>query len=72
MAVFALVHAAAVDAWYWHLLSAELRARGHDVVAADLPVDDAAAGLPEYAATGSCRWSSCVASPGTVSAPSRT
>ena len=40
VAVFALVHAAAVDAWYWHLLSAELRARGHDVVAADLPVDD--------------------------------
>jgi thioesterase domain-containing protein len=51
VAVFALVHAAAVDAWYWHLLSAELRARGHDVVAADLPVDDDAAGLSEYTAT---------------------
>lgn len=51
MAVFALIHAAAVDAWYWHLLSAELQDRGHDVVAVDLPVDDDAAGLSDYAAT---------------------
>ncbi|MFF0945342.1 alpha/beta fold hydrolase [Kocuria sp. CPCC 205300] len=51
MAVFALIHAAAVDAWYWHLLSAELQARGHDVVAVDLPVDDDTAGLSDYATT---------------------
>ncbi len=51
MAVFALVHAAAVDSWYWHPLTAELQDRGQDVVAVDLPVDDDAAGLSEYAAT---------------------
>ncbi|MEX5270708.1 hypothetical protein [Kocuria sabuli] len=50
MAVPDLVHAAAVDAWYRHLLSAELRNRGHDVVAVDLPVGDHAAGLPDGAA----------------------
>lgn len=51
MAVFALIHAAAVDSWYWHPLTAELQDRGQDVVAVDLPVDDDAAGLSEYAAT---------------------
>ena len=29
MAVFALVHAAAVNSWYWHPLTAELRDRLH-------------------------------------------
>jgi hypothetical protein len=33
--------------WYWHLLEAELRERGHDV-AADLPSEDDSAGLAEY------------------------
>ena len=37
--------------WYWHLLEAELRRRGHDVVAPDLPSEDDSAGLPEYADT---------------------
>jgi len=37
--------------WYWHLVEAELRRRGHDVVAPDLPCDDDAAGLDEYADT---------------------
>src|SRR5262249_50039405 len=37
------------DSWYWHRLVPELRARGHDVVAPDLPCDDDAAGLAEYA-----------------------
>jgi pimeloyl-ACP methyl ester carboxylesterase len=51
MATFVLVHGAGDVGWYWHLVEAELRGRGHDVVAPDLPCDDDAAGLPEYAAT---------------------
>jgi pimeloyl-ACP methyl ester carboxylesterase len=49
MATYVLIHGAADSAWYWHLLAAELRNRGHDVVAPDLPCDDNAAGLSEYA-----------------------
>lgn len=49
MATFALIHGGGDVGWYWHLLEAELRARGHDVVAPDLPCDDDAAGLAEYA-----------------------
>jgi pimeloyl-ACP methyl ester carboxylesterase len=26
---YVLIHGAASDSWYWHLLAAELRARGH-------------------------------------------
>ncbi|MFF3751476.1 alpha/beta fold hydrolase [Streptomyces sp. NPDC002018] len=51
MATYVLIHAAAVDAWYWGPLSAELRDRGHEVVAPDLPCDDASAGLAEYTDT---------------------
>jgi len=51
MATFVLIHGAGDVGWYWHLVEAELRARGHDVVAPDLPCDDDAAGLPEYADT---------------------
>ena len=46
---FALIHGAGDVGWYWHLVEAELRERGHDVVAPDLPCDDDAAGLAEYA-----------------------
>ena len=49
MATFALIHGAGDVGWYRHLVVAELRARGHDVVAPDLPCDDDAAGLPEHA-----------------------
>ncbi|MEV7188137.1 alpha/beta hydrolase [Kitasatospora sp. NPDC093102] len=49
MATYVLIHAAAVDAWYWGPLAAELRERGHEVVAPDLPCEDEAAGLAEYA-----------------------
>jgi pimeloyl-ACP methyl ester carboxylesterase len=48
MATFALIHGAGDVGWYWHLVEAELRARGHDTVAPDLPCDDDTAGLPEY------------------------
>ncbi|MEU3188348.1 alpha/beta hydrolase [Streptomyces sp. NPDC006923] len=51
MATYVLIHAAAVDSWYWGPLSAELRSRGHDVVAPDLPCDDESAGLAEYTDT---------------------
>jgi pimeloyl-ACP methyl ester carboxylesterase len=51
MATFVLIHGAGDVGWYWHLVEAELRARGHGTVAPDLPCDDASAGLPEYADT---------------------
>ncbi len=49
MATFVLLHGAGSDSWYWHLVAPELGARGHEVVAVDLPCDDDAAGLAEYA-----------------------
>jgi pimeloyl-ACP methyl ester carboxylesterase len=48
MATYVLIPGAGSDSWYWHLVAPELRARGHDVVAPDLPCDDDAAGLSEY------------------------
>lgn len=48
MSTFVLIHGAGDSGWYWHLVEPELRARGHDVVAPDLPDDDAA-GLEDYA-----------------------
>ena len=51
MATYVLIPGAGGDAWYWHLLEPELRGRGHDVVAVDLPADDDSAGLAEYADT---------------------
>lgn len=49
MATYVLIHGAGSDGWYWHLVAALLRDRGHVVVAPDLPVDDDSAGLTEYA-----------------------
>jgi pimeloyl-ACP methyl ester carboxylesterase len=49
MATFVLIHAAGDGGWAWHLVEAELRARGHDVVAPDLPADDDSLGLGAYA-----------------------
>jgi pimeloyl-ACP methyl ester carboxylesterase len=49
LATYVLIHGAASDSWYWHRVIPELRDRGHDVVAPDLPCDDDSAGLPEYA-----------------------
>jgi pimeloyl-ACP methyl ester carboxylesterase len=49
MATFVLIHGGGDVGWYWHLVEDELRQRGHDVVAPDLPCDDADAGLPDYA-----------------------
>jgi len=49
MATYVLIHGAGSDSWYWHLVTPKLQALGHDVVAVDLPCDDDAAGLQEYA-----------------------
>lgn len=49
MSKFVLVPGAGGVAWYWNRVVPLLRAAGHDVVAVDLPGDDPAAGLPEYA-----------------------
>jgi alpha-beta hydrolase superfamily lysophospholipase len=51
VATFALIHGAGDAGWYWHLVAAELRARGHEAISPDLPCDDDSAGLPEYAGT---------------------
>ena len=49
MAMFALIHGAGDVGWYWHLVEPELRRRGHEVVAPDLPCDDDTATLVDYA-----------------------
>jgi len=49
MSTYVLIHGAGSDAWYWHLVEPRLCARGHDVVAVDLPCDDDSAGFEEYA-----------------------
>jgi pimeloyl-ACP methyl ester carboxylesterase len=51
MATFVLIHGAGDVGWYWHLVADELRERGHDIVAPDLPCEDDSAGLAEYADT---------------------
>lgn len=50
MTEFLLLPGAGGDAWYWHLVVQELRNHGHIAVPVDLPGDDDAAGLPDYAA----------------------
>ncbi|HEX4819335.1 MAG TPA: alpha/beta hydrolase [Acidimicrobiales bacterium] len=49
MSTYVLIHGAGSDAWYWHLVAPQLEARGHDVVAVDLPCDDDTAGFEQYA-----------------------
>ena len=51
MATYVLIHGAGDVGWYWHLVDTELRTRGHEVVAPDLPCDDDSAGLSEYTNT---------------------
>ena len=50
MAVFALVHGSMHGSWCWRELVPLLEQRGHRAVTPDLPCDDVAAGLAEYAA----------------------
>src|ERR1044072_3420321 len=49
MATFALIHGGGSSAWDWHLVEPELRERGHDTVAVNLPTEDASAGWWDYA-----------------------
>jgi SAM-dependent methyltransferase/predicted alpha/beta hydrolase family esterase len=49
MSTFVLIHGGGDVGWYWHLVEAELCARGHDVVAPDLPGDDDSLELEDYA-----------------------
>lgn len=51
MSTYVLIHGAGDVGWYWHLVEAGLRERGHEVVAPDLPIDDDAATLTDYADT---------------------
>jgi hypothetical protein len=51
VATFALIHGGGGSAWDWHLVAPELRERGHDPVAVDLPSEDESAGWSEYADT---------------------
>jgi hypothetical protein len=46
---FGLVHGAWHGAWCWDLVAAELRERGYDAVAVDLPCEDPDAGAEAYA-----------------------
>lgn len=49
MTTFVLIPGAGGNPWQWHLVAARLQELGHEVVACDLPNDDDAAGLDEYA-----------------------
>ena len=51
MDTFAFIHGGGDVGWYWHLVERELRARGHDTLAPDLPCDDDSATLSDYADT---------------------
>jgi hypothetical protein len=51
MSTFAFIHGGGDVGWYWHLVEAELRARGHEKVAPDLPADDDSLTLDDYADT---------------------
>jgi pimeloyl-ACP methyl ester carboxylesterase len=48
MTTFLLIPGAGGAAWYWHRLVPELRRRGHEAIAVDLPAADDSAGLAEY------------------------
>jgi pimeloyl-ACP methyl ester carboxylesterase len=50
MASFSLVHGAWHGGWAWDLVREQLEAQGHVVHTPDLPCEDVAAGVEEYAA----------------------
>lgn len=49
MSTFVLIHGGGDVGWHFHRVEAELRARGHDVVAPDLPADDDTKTVADYA-----------------------
>jgi pimeloyl-ACP methyl ester carboxylesterase len=50
MTTFVLIHGGGDVGWSWHLVRQELESRGHHVIAPDLPADDDALTLDDYAA----------------------
>ncbi|TCO64718.1 alpha/beta fold hydrolase [Actinocrispum wychmicini] len=48
MSTYVLIHGGGDVGWSWHLVAAELRGRGHEVVAPDLPADDPSATFTDY------------------------
>lgn len=51
MSTFVLIHGGGGSAWDWHLVTAQLRERGHDPVAVDLPCEEESAGWADYVDT---------------------
>jgi pimeloyl-ACP methyl ester carboxylesterase len=49
MATYALIHGGGDVGWYWHLVERELRARGHQTVAPDMPIEDDDAAIEDHA-----------------------
>jgi pimeloyl-ACP methyl ester carboxylesterase len=49
VATLALIHGGGGSAWDWHLVVPELRERGHEPLAVDLPSEDESAGWWEHA-----------------------
>lgn len=49
MTTYILIPGAGGVAWYWSRVVPLLRGAGHEAIAVDLPGEDPAAGLPEYA-----------------------
>jgi pimeloyl-ACP methyl ester carboxylesterase len=49
MATLALIHGGGGSSWDWHLVVPELRDRGHQAVAVDLPSEDESAGWWQFA-----------------------
>jgi pimeloyl-ACP methyl ester carboxylesterase len=49
VATFVLIHGGYHGGWCWAPFAEVLKARGHEAVAPDLPIDDPAAGFDEYA-----------------------
>jgi pimeloyl-ACP methyl ester carboxylesterase len=48
-ATFVLIHGGGASSWDWHRVAPLLRERGHEVIAVDLPIEDAANGISAYA-----------------------
>ena len=51
MTTFAIVHGAGDVGWSWHLVTEALQAKGHTVVAPDLPTEDESKDLTDWATT---------------------
>lgn len=59
MTTFALIHGAWGSGWHWATVPERLRALGHEVVAPDLPCEDATATFDDYAAVVLSALSGC-------------